>query len=154
MLTSWIIQTLNFQNLWSSTIKLSSRITSTQMYLVMKKNKPFQSTYQEKKSIMYSSKISRCSCITKQNVNTENTLARTVCNVSAVRRHLQTKNWLYRDKWKVGSKNAWKGNNTLKFNSSHKQLPVPFLIYADFEAITEKAHTCVPDNHESYTEAY
>lgn len=108
----------------------------------------------KKKSIMYSSKISRCSCITKQNVNTENTLARTVCNVSAVRRHLQTKNWLYRDKWKVGSKNAWKGNNTLKFNSSHKQLPVPFLIYADFEAITEKAHTCVPDNHESYTEAY
>ena len=26
----------------------------------------------------------------------------------------------------------------LKFNNFHKQLPVPFVIYADFEAITEK----------------
>ena len=31
-----------------------------------------------------------------------------------------------------------KNNNTLKFNNFHKQQPVPFVIYADFEAITEK----------------
>ena len=31
-----------------------------------------------------------------------------------------------------------KDDNTLKFNNFHKQLPVPFVIYADFEAITEK----------------
>ena len=37
-----------------------------------------------------------------------------------------------------------KGNNA----------PFTFLIYADFEAITEKVHKCVPDNYESYTEAY
>ena len=31
-----------------------------------------------------------------------------------------------------------KGENILKFNNSHKQLPVPFVIYADFEAITRR----------------
>ena len=31
-----------------------------------------------------------------------------------------------------------KDNNILKFNNFHKQQPVPFVIYADFEAITEK----------------
>lgn len=47
-----------------------------------------------------------------------------------------------------------KTNNILKFNNYHKQLPVPFVIYADFEAITEKIHGCQPKNNESYTEAY
>ena len=45
--------------------------------------------------------------------------------------------------------------NILKFNGFEKQLPIPFVIYADFEAITEK----IPDNEEirnelSYTKAY
>ena len=31
-----------------------------------------------------------------------------------------------------------KGENILKFNNFHKQLPVPFVICADFEAITKK----------------
>ena len=31
-----------------------------------------------------------------------------------------------------------KDNNKLEFNNFHKQLPMPFVIYADFEAITEK----------------
>ena len=30
------------------------------------------------------------------------------------------------------------GENVLKFNNFHKQLPVPFVIYADFEAITRR----------------
>ena len=47
-----------------------------------------------------------------------------------------------------------KDNNILKFNNFHKQLPVPFVIYADFEAITEKIHGCQPNNDKSYTEAY
>ena len=47
-----------------------------------------------------------------------------------------------------------KDNNTLKFNNFHKQQPVPFVIYADFEAITEKISGCQPNNDESYTEAY
>ena len=40
------------------------------------------------------------------------------------------------------------------FKNHHKQLPVPFVIYADFEAITEKIHGCLPNNEKSYTEAY
>ena len=34
------------------------------------------------------------------------------------------------------------GENILKFNNFHKQLPVPFVIYADFEAVTIKVQGC------------
>ena len=34
------------------------------------------------------------------------------------------------------------GENILKFNNFHKQLPVPFVIYADFEAIAKKVQGC------------
>ena len=34
------------------------------------------------------------------------------------------------------------GENILKFNNFHKQLPVPFVIYADFEVITKKVQGC------------
>ena len=47
-----------------------------------------------------------------------------------------------------------KNNNILKFNNFHKQQAVPFVIYADFEAITEKISGCIPNNDKSYTEAY
>ena len=47
-----------------------------------------------------------------------------------------------------------KDNNILKFNNFYKQQAVPFVIYADFEAITEKIHGCKPNNEKSYTEAY
>ena len=47
-----------------------------------------------------------------------------------------------------------KSNNTLKFNNFNKQQPVPFVIYADFEAITEKISGCKPDNNKSYTDNY
>ena len=52
------------------------------------------------------------------------------------------------------------GENILKFNNFHKQLPVPFVIYADFEAIT-KVQGCKQSeemenekNKRSYMEAY
>ena len=51
--------------------------------------------------------------------------------------------------------------NVLRFNNFHKQLPVPFIIYADFEAITKKIQGCKQSeemenekNKRSYTEAY
>ena len=47
-----------------------------------------------------------------------------------------------------------KDDNILKFNNFHKQLPVPFVIYADFEAIIEKIHGCQRHDDKSYTEAY
>ena len=53
------------------------------------------------------------------------------------------------------------GENILKCNNLHKQLPVPFVIYADFEAITKKVQGCKRSeemdnekNKRSYTEAY
>ena len=52
------------------------------------------------------------------------------------------------------------GENILKFNNFHKQLPVPFVIYADFEAITKKVQGCKQSEEmkkdkdtRSYTEA-
>ena len=47
-----------------------------------------------------------------------------------------------------------KNNNILKYDNFHKQLPVPFVSYADFEAITEKVQGCQPNNDKSYTESY
>ena len=53
------------------------------------------------------------------------------------------------------------GENMLKFNNFHKQLPVPFVIDADFEAIMKKVQGCEQSeemenekNKRSYTEAY
>ena len=36
----------------------------------------------------------------------------------------------------------------------HKQQVVPFIIYADFEAITKKVQGCKPKDDKSYSEAY
>ena len=54
-----------------------------------------------------------------------------------------------------------KGENILKFNNFHKQLPVPFVIHADFKAITKKVQSCKRSeemekdrDNGSYTEAY
>ena len=47
-----------------------------------------------------------------------------------------------------------KGENILKYTNHHKQQAIPFVIYADFEAITEKIQGCQPNNDKSYTEAY
>ena len=47
-----------------------------------------------------------------------------------------------------------KGKNILKFENYHKQQAVPFVIYADFEAITEKISGCKPNDDKSYTQEY
>lgn len=47
-----------------------------------------------------------------------------------------------------------KGNNMVQFQNFHKQMPVPFVISADFEVITEKIQGCQPNNAQSYTESY
>ena len=53
------------------------------------------------------------------------------------------------------------GDNILKFNNFYKHLSVPFVIYADFEAITKKVPGCKQSEEmekkkdkRSYTEAY
>ena len=40
------------------------------------------------------------------------------------------------------------------FHNHQKQLPAPFAIYADLEAITKKIDTCSPPGGKSYTQAY
>ena len=47
-----------------------------------------------------------------------------------------------------------KENNILKFENFHKQQAVRFVIYADFEAITQKFQGCSQKDDKSYTEAY
>ena len=47
-----------------------------------------------------------------------------------------------------------KGDNILTFKNHHKQLKVPFVIFADFEAITEKRQGCQQNNDKSYIEEY
>ena len=53
------------------------------------------------------------------------------------------------------------GDNILKFNNFHRQLPVPLVIYANFEAITKKVQGCEQSeemkkdkDRRSYTKAY
>ena len=42
----------------------------------------------------------------------------------------------------------------VQFRNYQNRLPVPFVVYADFEAITRKIDTCSPPQHKSYTQAY
>ena len=42
----------------------------------------------------------------------------------------------------------------VQFNNYQNQLPVPFVIYADFEALTRKIDSCSPRGDKSYTQAY
>ena len=47
-----------------------------------------------------------------------------------------------------------KEGSIVQFQNYHKQMPAPFVIYADFEAITEKVYGCQPDDAKSYTDKY
>jgi len=40
------------------------------------------------------------------------------------------------------------------FKNHHRIQPVPFVIYADFEALTEKVYSCQPSEEKSYTTRY
>ena len=45
-------------------------------------------------------------------------------------------------------------NSKLSFNNYYKQLPVPFLVYADFECFTKPMNTCTPNPEDSYNYNY
>ena len=47
-----------------------------------------------------------------------------------------------------------KEGSRVQFHNHQNRLPVPFVIYADFEAITEKIDSCSPPGHKPYTQAY
>ena len=42
----------------------------------------------------------------------------------------------------------------LGFKNYHKQLPIPFVVYADFECFTKPMHNCSPNPEKSYTYNY
>ena len=51
-------------------------------------------------------------------------------------------------------KNGIERTPSVYFKNHHKGLPVPFSIYADFEATPEKISSCQPSDKKSYTQKY
>ena len=45
-------------------------------------------------------------------------------------------------------------NTMLGFKNYYKQLPIPFVVYADFECFTKPMHNCSPNPEDSYTYNY
>ena len=45
-------------------------------------------------------------------------------------------------------------NSKLGFKNYFKKLPIPFVVYADFECFTKSIETCNPNPNESYTQDY
>ena len=43
------------------------------------------------------------------------------------------------------------GENKMTFQNYHKQMKVPYVVYADFECLVKKIATCEPDNKHSFT---
>ena len=43
------------------------------------------------------------------------------------------------------------GDNKMAFQNFYKQMKAPYVVYADFEWIVKKIHTCEPDNKKSFT---
>ena len=43
------------------------------------------------------------------------------------------------------------GENTMEFKNHHKQMKVPYVVYADFECVLEKIDGCEPSPKESFT---
>ena len=43
------------------------------------------------------------------------------------------------------------GENKMAFQNFYKQMKAPYAVYADFECIVKKIHTCEPDNKKSFT---
>ena len=50
--------------------------------------------------------------------------------------------------------NMPKENTMLGFKNYYKQLPIPFVVYADFESFTKPMNTCSPNLKESYNYNY
>ena len=43
-------------------------------------------------------------------------------------------------------------NTILNFKNHFKKLPIPFVIYADFECFTKPMNSCQPDPNKSFTQ--
>ena len=45
-------------------------------------------------------------------------------------------------------------NTTLNFQNHFKKLPIPFVVYADFECFTKPINSCQPNPNNSFTQEY
>ena len=51
--------------------------------------------------------------------------------------------------------NDWDGSlKYLKFQDKNRKLRFPFVVYADFECLTESIDTCRPEDSKSFTKKY
>ena len=71
-----------------------------------------------------------------------------------------TKKYLFKKHTKYCSKNETVAvkmptkNSILNFQNYFKKLPIPFVIYADFECFTIPMNSCQPNPNKSYTQGY
>ena len=49
------------------------------------------------------------------------------------------------------NREAERGRKQDGFKNHYKQMKAPYVVYADFECIVKKIHTCEPDNKRSFT---
>ena len=45
-------------------------------------------------------------------------------------------------------------NTILDFQHHYKKLPIPFVVYEDFECFTKPINSCQPNPNKSYTQEY
>ena len=65
----------------------------------------------------------------------------------------ETCNNMLNNQWQTSYKYAKKRRKHTEFNNHYSQQRVAFVIYADFEAITNKVQGCRPNDNKSYTKA-
>ena len=76
------------------------------------------------------------------------------CFTHYTKEELLQKHILYCSNNETVSVKMPKPNTILHFKNYYKQLPVPFVVYADFERFTKPMHNCSPNPEDSYTYNY
>ena len=76
------------------------------------------------------------------------------CFTHYTKEELLQKHILYCSNNETVSVKMPKPNTILHFKNYYKQLPVPFVVYADFECFTKPMHNCSPNPEDSYTYNY
>lgn len=100
----------------------------------------------------YIKNLNRFLSMTKPNVNKQRYFCRR-CLHGFTRQNLLEEHYLYCKKYdfqKLKFPEEGK-NDLLTFSDYHKQIRVPFVIYADFEALATKYDTCLPNPDKSST---
>ena len=76
------------------------------------------------------------------------------CFTHYTKEELLQKHILYCSNNETVSVKMTKENTMLGFKNYYKQLPIPFVVYADFECFTKPMNTCSPNPKESYNYNY